>query len=148
MNDPTMYQPQSQQWSDEELQQMGYDEAALRALLAKQYGLGGDLATMQGPQGYNVSGTYKAASPLEHITSALVRAMGAYKMGKADTGTRDSLTRESVVAGRAARRDLETQDMVRQLHQAMFGPKRTAQPGVASAPSFGSPLDPMYGAGF
>ena len=131
------------EYTDQELEQMAYDEAALRSLIGRQMGGAEALLGMGSPQGASVGGTYVAASPLEHISNVLAKAMGAYQMNKRAGDYKDSLGREAVVGGRAARMDLDRQAQVERLIQATlgrFGPQGSPQP---NPPLTGAPAETM-----
>lgn len=83
------------------------------------------------PQGASVGGTYMAASPLEHMASALQRAMGYGQVGQGNAGMEASFGQQD--KGRLA----YAQALARAMQQA----QQTPEPYDGSSPTLVTPMD-------
>ena len=70
-----------------------------QALLMRQANQGQSMQDMPNAQGQRVGGTYVAASPLEHLSVAFNRVMGANKQRDAEEAYRASLEKQTAGRG-------------------------------------------------
>ncbi len=78
-------------WSeltDDQKEDLYLDYEGLRDVSNVEYSSGSESLNMAGPQGREVGGIYRAANPLEHLSTALRRGVGgmAMKRAKGDLG--------------------------------------------------------------
>jgi hypothetical protein len=118
---------------DEALIQMLVQLGAIpeeQALLMRQMDQGAGMMQTPGAQGQNVGGTYVASNPLEHLSVALQRGMGAQKQRGAEGAYRDTLGKQT--AGRSAYAEALKRLMEQQMTgqaQPMPGPWDTGYVG-------------------
>lgn len=86
---------------------------------------------------------YTAASPLEHLATALSRVQGARQAQGAQQGLQDSFSQQDAGRGAYARMALQPGQQVSPLVKALVG-QRLQMQGMGPSNEFG----PLYGPGF
>lgn len=118
-----------------------------QALMQQQFAQGVQQQGTPSAEGMRVGGTYVAASPLEHLATALTRARGMQQQQQATQGLQRSFDTQD--AGRATYRTMAIGDEARRdpLVQAIVG-QRLQMQGMGPSTEVNGARVPLFGPGF